>query len=776
LQGFVSLSFILLTAVLLTADSYQKEGIMNVKLASLLVITVLLTACAYAQELPHDSVNIVIPQSRVICYPCPRPIPQPVQISGVSVNVNIQQQVATTTMEISLTNRAPRPQEAQMLVPVPDGATIRSFGFDGVSKEPNAKILPKAEAEAIYRSIVNKLRDPALLEFAGYNLVRSSVFPVPANATQKVTLVYENLLPADGERIDYVLPRSESFASQNIPWQITVDINAKQPISTVYSPTHLISSNRVNKDQFRLSVGDNTKLEPGPFRLSYLLEKNGVTASLLAYPDASVGGGYFLLLAGLPATRAEKAQSIKREVTLVIDRSGSMQGEKMEQARAAALQVLNGIENGESFNIIDYSDSVASFADKAVVKNAQTIEEARSYIRRIAANGGTNIRDALVEALRPEPTAKTLPLVLFLTDGLPTVGEKCEAAIRDAVKQSNKFNRRIFSFGVGYDVNTPLLNAVATESRAISTFVLPKEDVEAKVSQVFRRLSGPVLSDPKLTMLDARGEVTTRAIKELMPVEINDLFEGDQLVLLGQYQSEQPLRFKLNGNYLGTPRSFEFKFEMNAATTRNSYVPRLWASRKIAYLIDQIRQASADGNSQSNPQAKELVSEIVRLSTQFGILTEYTAFLATEGEMAGMPRPAAARMRAEAELDEKAKKVRSGAGAVSQEMNVNAQKSQVAMNRSNTFYDKDMKRVEITNVQQIADRTFFRRNNQWVEAPLLDRAKDLKADSEIAFGTDAFDQLVTRLVKEGRQGILALGSDLLLTLDGKTVLVKMPTQ
>ncbi len=748
---------------------------MNVKISSLFCLTLLLTACAYAQEIPHDSVNIIIPQARVICYPCPRPLPQPVQISGVAVSINIQQQVATTTMEISLRNNAARPQEAQMLVPVPDGATIRSFGFDGVSKEPNAKIMPKAEAEAIYRAIVNKLRDPALLEFAGYNLVRSSVFPIPANATQKVTLVYENLLPADGERVDYVLPRSESFASQSIPWQITVDIHAKQSISTVYSPTHVISSTRVSKDQFRLSVGDNTKLEPGPFRLSYLLEKGGVSASLLAYPDASVGGGYFLLLAGMPAVRAEKTTTIKREVTLVIDRSGSMQGEKMEQARAAALQVLSGLENGESFNIIDYSDSVASFADKPVVKNAQTIEEARSYIRRITANGGTNIRDALVEALRPEPTAKTLPLVLFMTDGLPTVGEKHEAAIRDAVKQANKFKRRIFSFGVGYDVNTPLLNAVASESRAISTFVLPKEDVEAKVSQVFRRLSGPVLSDPKLTMLDARGEVTTRAIKELMPVELNDLFEGDQLVLLGQYQGEQPLRFRINGNYLGTPRSFEFKFDMATATTRNSYVPRLWASRKIAYLIDQIRQMGADGGSQPNPQTKELVSEIVRLSTQFGILTEYTAFLATEGELAGGRRDEEIMRITTGELDTKAARIRSGAGAVSQEMNVNAQKAQATVNRSNVFYDQGMKRVEITNVQQIADRTFFRRNRQWVEAPLLDRAKGLQADSEIEFGTAAFDQLVTRLVKEGRQGILALGSDFLLTLDGKTVLVKMPS-
>ena len=745
------------------------------KTISFLCVILFTTISASAQEL--DSINVIIPQSRVICYPCPRPLPQPVQISGVNVNVNIQQQIATTTMEISLRNDAPRPQEAQMLVPVPDGATIRSFGFDGVSKEPNAKILPKAEAEAIYRSIVNKLRDPALLEFAGYNLVRSSAFPIQPNKIQKVTLVYENLLPADGERIDYVLPRSESFASQSIPWQITVEIDAKQPISTVYSPTHLITTTRVGKDRARISLGDNTRLEPGSFRLSYLTEKNGLTATLLAYPDASVGGGYFLLLAGVPATRPEKSVSIKREVTIVLDRSGSMAGEKIEQARAAALQVVNALEDGESFNIIDYSDSVSSFAEKAVVKNSTSIEEARSYIRRIRDGGGTNIHDAMIEALRPQPTAKTLPLVLFLTDGLPTVGERSEAGIRNAVKNANKFNRRIFSFGVGFDVNAPLLNAMATEARGASTFVLPKEDVESKVSQVFRRLSGPVLSDPKLTMFDPKGEITTRAVKDLLPNELNDLFEGDQLVLLGQYQGEAPLRFKINGNYLGTPRSFEFKFNVDNATTRNSYVPRLWANRKIAYLIDQIRQMGAERN-QSQGRTKEIVDEIVRLSTKFGILTEYTSFLATENDIAlpASERRELSKRKAERIMETEAKGVRSGIGGVSQEMNVNAQKSQVTMNRSNTFYDQKMKRVEINSVQQIADRTFFRRNNQWIDAQLMEGDKAIKADIEIEFGSEAFDKFVTQLVKEGRQGILALGSDTLLMLDGVTVLIKLPSQ
>ena len=744
---------------------------MNFQILRFLFALLFSTSAVPAQNM--ESVNVIIPQSRVICYPCPRPMPQPVQISGVNVSVNIQQQIATTTMEISLRNDAPRPQEAQMLVPVPDGATIRSFGFDGVSKEPNAKILPKAEAEAIYRSIVNKLRDPALLEFAGYNLVRSSAFPIQPNATQKVTLVYENLLPADGERIDYVLPRSESFASQSIPWTINIEIDAKQPISTVYSPTHLITSTRINKDRMRINLGDNTKLEPGSFRLSYLTEKNGLTASLLAYPDASIGGGYFLMLAGVPATRPEKSVSIKREVTVVIDRSGSMAGEKIAQARAAALQVVNALEDGESFNIIDYSDSVSSFAEKAVVKNSTTIQEARAYIHRIHDGGGTNIHDAMLEALRPQPTAKTLPIVLFLTDGLPTVGERSEAGIRSAVKNANKFNRRIFSFGVGFDVNAPLLNAMATEARGASTFVLPKEDVESKVSQVFRRLSGPVLADPKLRMFDPKGEITTRAVKDLLPNELNDLFEGDQLILLGQYQGEAPLHFKIDGNYLGEPRTFDFKFKVENASMKNSYVPRLWANRKIAYLIDQIRQMGADRN-QSSAQTKELVNEIVRLSTKFGILTEYTSFLATE-DAAKMSLSAQNNLALDG-VSTNAVQVRSGMGAVSQEMNVSAKKAAPSVSRSNSYYDQKMKKVEITNVQQIADRTFFNRNNQWIDAQLIEGDKAIKADIEIEFGTPAFDKFVSQLVSEGRQGILALGSDTLLMLDGKTVLIKMPSQ
>jgi Ca-activated chloride channel family protein len=756
-----------------------------------------LTITTKSQEITssqfHGAANLIIPQSRAYSL---SGLQRQVQITGVTAEVRILQQVATTTMDVGLDNPTRQIQEAEMLIPVPDGAVVRSFTFAGSAKESTAKLLPKAEAQAIYRSIVSKLRDPALLEFASYSLIRSSVFPVPAGGKQRVRIVYEHVLKADGNRVDYVLPRSESFEASAIPWSISLRISSSAPISGVYSPSHQVSVEHTGNQHALVRTAANQQLEPGPFRLSYLADASSVTASLLAYPDARVGGGYFLLLAGVPADMQRNQAAIKREVTLVIDRSGSMNGNKIEQARAAALQVLEGLGDGEAFNIVDYSDTVSKFSAKPVIKDGKTLGQARNYIQGIKAAGGTNIHDALVEAMRQTPTAKMLPITIFLTDGVPTSGVTSETAIRKAVVAANVHKRRVFSFGVGYDLNAPLLTSIANATRATPTFVFPNENVETKVSQVFKRLSGPVLAEPKLATLDSAGAVTTRAVRELLPGELSDLFEGDQLVVLGQYQSGDPLHFRLSGNYLGTPRTFDLKFDLSKATTRNAFVPRLWASRKIARMIELITEAGAETTAaarpayssssiaynshgmspanravQNDPKLKELVDEILRLSTEYGILTEYTAFLATDGT--DFSNLESLNARARESLVNNAQSVRSGMGSVSQAANNTIQKSSANMNRSNSYLTQNMERVEITTVQQITDRTFFKRNNRWVDAGAL-KKEAAKPDQVIEFGTPEFYKLVDRLVRDGREGILALSGELLLMVDGKTVLIKAP--
>jgi Ca-activated chloride channel family protein len=686
--------------------------------------------------------------------------------------------VAITTVDVEIRNNTGRRTEATLVMPVPDGAVVRSFTFQGAGAEPVAEVLPADVAAGTYHAIVSKLRDPALLEFIGYNLLRTSVFPVAAQSTQKIRLTYEHVLESRGDRVDYELPRSESL-DYHVPWTLSVRIKSKRPISTVYSPTHALETVRAAPNVMSVRVGGGTAIEPGPFRLSYLAQRDGITASLFAYPDATVGGGYFLLLGGVPATLKDgpEGAGIKREVILVMDRSGSMRGEKLEQAREAARQVLAGLEPGESFNILTYSDYVDSFAAASVIKSEHSIHKADEFLRRVQANGGTNIHDALFEALRLEPKEGTLPVVLFLTDGLPTIGQTSEPAIRNVAMQSNPHEKRVFTFGVGVDVNAPLLDKIATETRSTSTYVLPGEDVEVKVAQVFGRLSGPVLADARLAGFCPGG---VACISELIPGRIPDLFEGGQLVVLGKYVGDVPTTFRLTGNYLGRRRSFEFKFGSHSATTKNAFVSRLWASRKIGTLTDAIRQLGASGSpaqvsaaAEHDPRLKELIDEIVRLSTKFGILTEYTAFLTREGtDLFDRDRIMS---EAQSNFVRRAIRTRSGKGAVNQAFNYEATSNQMHLNHSNAYWDAEMNRVSVGDVQQVNDLAFYRRNNQWIDSRLVKERCRVRPTKTIEFGSQQFRQLAGRLARQGRSGSISLRGDVLIEVDGEPVLVRGPS-
>jgi Ca-activated chloride channel family protein len=718
--------------------------------------------------------NIIVPQSRRRAFAPERA--GAVEIVDISVRVDVLESTATTSIEIKLQNTTNRRQEAELIVPVPDGAVVRGFAYYGPGGQITAKVLPKEEARRIYQQLVSKIRDPALVEFIGYNLIRSSVFPVEARGKQKVVLTYEHLLEVDGNRVDYILPRTESL-EYAVPWKVTADIRAKRPISTVYSASHKLEIERRGSHHLIVKIAADAVKEPGPFRFSYLTQDNGVTASMFAYPEQKVGGGYFLLLAGLPpeVTVSEAASAIKREVTLVIDRSGSMRNEKIEQVKEAALQIIAGLRKGEAFNVIIYNNTVQRFSKNSVLKTAENQSAAQAYIQGITATGGTNIHDALAEALAQEPRDGMLPIVLFLTDGLPTVGQTSEVAIRNLVVKSNPHNRRVFTFGVGLDVNAPLLEKMATESRATAEFVLPKEDVEVKIGRVFKRLTGPVLADVKLEAVERDGTPAIGRTRDILPEKLPDLFEGDQLVLLGQYVGNGSITFKISGNYLGEKRKFECTFKPDKADVRNGFVPRLWASRKIAQLIDAVRQMGADpASSKDDPKVKELVDEIVHLSTEFGILTEYTAFLAREGtDLANRPEVLREAGRV---LESRAMRERSGLGAVSQSYNMQPQMRQKSLNYGNVYFDDKMQRVSIGTVQQINDRAYYRRGNRWVDSALVENEAQVKPTRVIEFGSEEFIELAQKLARMNRQGSIALRGDVLLAVDGETVLIKAPSE
>lgn len=495
----------------------------------------------------------------------------------------------------------------------------------------------------------------------------------------------------------------------------------------------------------------------------------------------------YTCLAGVPARPAWQADAppIRREVTLVLDRSGSMSGEKIRQVQEAARQVIGGLNEGEAFNIVDYSGTVQLFSPRPVIKTTENTRKGMDYVLGLQASGGTNIHSALTEALQIEPVEGMLPIVLFLTDGLATVGQTSEVAIRDVAMKANPHKRRIFTFGVGMDVNTPLLERMANETRAVPTFILPQEDVEVKVSALFKRLSGPILADTTLVAANPDG---ASCVSDVMPVPLPDLFEDDQLVVVGRYKDAKEIRFDLSGNYMGTKRTFAFSFPLDTATTQNAFVPRLWASRRIAGLIDAIRQLGAGGSgltitampalppsayaSTSDPRVKELVDEIVRLSLEFGILTEYTAFLAREGTDLG----AQSRIVAEADynLKQRAMGIRWGSASVCQSFNIQNQNRQQTLNYRNEYLDEQMNRVAISTVQQVNDKTFYLRKGRWLDAGVASQAGEIDPERTVAFASREYFDLAGKLAAENRQGSMAMQGDIVLMVDGRPVLIEGP--
>jgi Ca-activated chloride channel family protein len=753
-------------------------------------IVALPTTAGAQEDAFHPGVNIVVPQRRVWQEGQRRAA---IEIRSVEVVANAREQAASTTIRMTLFNHGRQMAEAQVLLPVPDGAAIGKFVLEGLGEAGIARIMPADEAREIYNRIVQSMRDPALLEFVGTGLVRSSVFPVPAQGEQVVSLTYDHTLEADGDRLEYVLPRSAELMVQGAPWSFTLDITGARPIATAYSPTHDMASERTSATAIKVSVGPEAfSGTPGGLRVGWIrepLEAGMLASSFLAYPQAD-GGGYFMLVAGPPALEGDRPEA-KREVTLVIDKSGSMRGAKIIQAREAAIQVISGLDEGEYFNIIAYSDTIDMLSEVAVQKTTQSEAEAVAFIRGINAVGGTNIHDALLAALRAEPAEDVLPMVIFLTDGLPTVGVTSETAIREAVGKGNVHERRVFGFGVGYDVNAPLLTAVSRETRGAPAFVLPQEDVEVKVGQVFKRLTGPVLASPTLKASDPSR------VRDMLPAALPDVFQGDQIIVLGRYTSEgSKLRFTLTGD---EEREFELAFDPKRASVEHAFVPRLWAQRRIAQLVEAVRQAGADG--QGEQVSKELIEEIVALSTRWGILTEYTAFLAIEpgvelgdqvtvGQRAAdaegairlntrmrmaQQQPAApAEMRAGVAL-EAASEERTGLGGVQQDaMNEFNSKAQWVM--ANRMQTAGGAQVILTGMRQVADQTLFSRGGRWVDSSLLEAvdANNADVDESVEFGSKRYFELADALAKENRQGVLALGGDILLNRGGRVILVRAP--
>lgn len=577
--------------------------------------------------------GVLIITSHPVPLPRPhfRPIPTPTppvasyKIKELGVHARITDQVARVQVSQSFVNTGSQQMEVQFLFPLPYDGAIDKLTLLVDGKEFPGKIMAAKEARSVYEAIVRSNKDPALLEWMGSGLFQTSVFPVPPGAERKVILNYNQLLRKDRGLTDFLFPlstaRYTSHAVEKVDFQIAIESGID--IKNVYSPTHTVDIKRPDAKHALVTYTRTNEVPSSDFRLMFDVDKGQVGASVISYKPKDGEDGYFLLLAS-PQVKAADAERPKKTVMFVVDRSGSMSGKKIEQAKSALKFVLNNLREGDLFNIVAYDGNVESFRPELERYNDETRKAALGYVEGLYPGGGTNIHGALTTALGQLKDNSRPNYVLFLTDGLPTIGVTNEGQIASGAKEANKIRARILSFGVGYDVNSRLLDRISRDGYGLSEYVRPDEDIEAHVSTVYSNISAPVLTDVAVNFeLDGIKPEDGPPVNRVYPKGNFDLFEGQQLVVVGRYRKPGAAKVVIKGRVGGAEQKFDFGANLIERSGDESYafVEKLWAMRRIGEIIDQLDLSGKND---------ELVKELVELSTRHGILTPYTSFLADE--------------------------------------------------------------------------------------------------------------------------------------------------
>ena len=712
----------------------------------------------------------------------------PVWLRSHKVTVEIDNQIAVTKIDQVLSNSTSRDQEAVYLFPVPARSAISDFTMYVDGKRLEAQLLDQGQARGVYEQIVRTQRDPALLEYAGQGAVKVSVYPVPANGDKRIQIQYNQVLKAENGLAEWVYPLSlPQFSSRPLQdLSVNMIIRSKDGLKALYSPSHSVAITRNGPNEAQISYQEHNTMPARDFRFLYGAGEGDFSLNFLTYRDQAETtnkGNYFMMLVSPKVTdKLDTKQVIAKDVILVLDTSGSMEGDKITQARKALLSVLNGLNSQDRFNIITFESYVKTYAT-----GLQTMDrrpDALNWIGRIQAGGGTNINDALQTALHQadEGHQSNRPqTILFLTDGQPTSGETNQGRILANTKTAAGSNVRLFCFGVGFDVNTALLDNLANQNQGVSDYVKPTEDVEEKVSTLYSRISQPVLTNLSLEFSDV-------AIDDFYPRPLPDLFFGSQLVLTGRLYPKNggtnlPPRTNaiLKGFVNGQSVSFEYKdlvVQSDDNSETRTYIPRLWAGRRVGNLLTQIQ---ANPGSAGN---KELIDEVTKLSVRYGIITPYTSFLVREntpapaqaqpglvggaaaGTTAAMTSAAATTAAALADPRYQATAAAtvaaaaaaapsSGSGAVS-----NSQQTGGLAN-SNVAPSVVADAGGQTAIKYAADKTFIFTGGIWTDTTYDGKS----TPTRIAFGTDRYFELMQK--RQQWSSYFAVGNELLVVLDGQ---------
>lgn len=659
--------------------------------------------------------------------------------------------MATTHVEQIFRNDTDATLEGTYFFPIPEQASITEFAIWDGDRRLVGEVRSREEARRIYDEIVRRQRDPGLLEYAGKDLFQASIFPIPPHSDKKLELTYSQILRAESGTVAYRYPLGTGRQVTQIGGVSgRIELESKEPLRNIYSPSHAIEVKR-NGDRRSVVTFESGK-EPQDFQLFYGLSREDFGVTLLTHREPGKDGYYLLMIS--PKDDWSEQEYTAKDIVFVLDTSGSMaEAGKMEKARAALLYGIRILRPQDRFNVVSFAGEERLMESRMITANEQGLKRGEAFAQSLRPVGGTNINQALLAAMQQFESSSRPKILVFMTDGLPTVGETNATRIVDNARAARLPGLRLFTFGVGYDVNTALLDKLAAENGGVADYVEPKEDLEVKVSNFFAKVNYPVLTDLKLDMAGVETDL-------VYPRALPDLFRGSQITLIGRYRNPIDLdfvRLQLGGNANGANKKFFYNnLHFPIREEANDFLPRLWATRRVGWLMEQIR---------TNGEQPELRDEIVDLGTRYGIVTPYTSYLALEPGAAARDVTAlpmnnrgvsGGRVMSDSPAPQpKAADARATTGAIAVQQSKRAREQQEVMR-----VDRDN---ESSAIKTAGGKTFYLREGVWTDSEF--KAGATLPETAVKFGSDDYFALLKQ--KPRLAAFFSLGERVVVVFEGR---------
>jgi Ca-activated chloride channel homolog len=574
----------------------------------------------------------------------------PLPLQHTAVRARIDAYLATVQVEQLYFNPYSEKIEVVYVFPLPEDAAVSEFVMKVGERTIRGLVRERAEAERIYAEARQQGFVASLLTEERPNVFTQKVANIEPGRDIAIALTYYNPLPyrddgyvfsfptvvgprfnpagqTDGigavarsapgssgqsTEVSYLAPGEESGAR----FSLEVELDAGVGIESIDSPTHAIAVKALDEQRRHVELAAGVAIPDRDFVLRYRVAGGTIKSAFLDHRDER--GGFFTMVLMPPASDVAIGRSPVEHV-FVLDCSGSMSGVPIERSKAAVRRVLSKLEPPDTFQIINFSMSASALGPKPVVADRGNIERGLHYLDGLNGEGGTMMIEGIKAALDFPHQEGHVRLVTFLTDGY--IGNEAEilAAIHQKLGRS-----RIFSFGVGSSVNRYLLEQMAKVGQGAVAYVglgdahddpgkSLKRDDERAVDAFFDRIARPALSD---VSIDWQG----MQVSEVFPSRTPDLWAGRPVVISGRFDGAVGERIRVRGRLAGQALVLDVPLVRDARPTRPA-IAQVWARMKIADLSERSLW-EGDGPA--------LVEQIKKVALDFGLLSQFTAFVAVD--------------------------------------------------------------------------------------------------------------------------------------------------